>query len=44
MFRALFKSTVGKQAALDAFAKHKDFYHGVARKMIAKDLQLPEGF
>lgn len=30
----------GRQIALDTFARNRDFYHPIAAKMIAKDLEL----
>ncbi|KAH8695911.1 leukotriene A-4 hydrolase [Talaromyces proteolyticus] len=36
LYRAL--KDLDRQAALDAFEKHKDFYHPIARGMVEKDL------
>ena len=38
LFRALNK--VDRQLALDTFAKHKEFYHPIARGMVEKDLKI----
>lgn len=38
LYRALHRSRVGRQAALDAFKEHADKYHPIARKMVAVDL------
>lgn len=38
LYRALFKSKMGKQLAVDTFLKNKDFYHPIGVKMIAADL------
>lgn len=40
LYRALFRSKVGKQAALDTFAAAKSSYHPIAAKMVAVDLGL----
>lgn len=40
LYRALHESKMGKDLAVDAFLKNKDFYHPICAKMIASDLQL----
>eukprot|EP01116_Phalansterium_solitarium_P022122 TRINITY_DN7190_c0_g2_i1.p2 TRINITY_DN7190_c0_g2~~TRINITY_DN7190_c0_g2_i1.p2 ORF type:complete len:606 (-),score=250.62 TRINITY_DN7190_c0_g2_i1:216-2033(-) len=40
LYRDLFRSANGKQLALDTFQQHRDNYHNIASKMIAKDLGL----
>jgi len=40
LYRALFTSPKGKQLAIDTFTKNKNFYHSIAAKMVAKDLEL----
>eukprot|EP00898_Chlorokybus_atmophyticus_P001097 jgi/Chlat1/1989/Chrsp158S02286 len=40
LYRALFKSKVGKEAALATFADCRNRYHPIASKMVASDLQL----
>ena len=42
LFRALHKSTIGKQLALDTFAAHRHIYHPIAAKMVAKDIDFQE--
>jgi len=37
LYRALFKTKMGKQLAVDTFLKNKDFYHPIGVKMIAAD-------
>jgi hypothetical protein len=45
LYRALFASEMGKKVAVATFVKHRDFYHPVCAKMLAKDLELyPECF
>jgi leukotriene-A4 hydrolase len=39
LYRALFRSKMGKQAAVDTFQEAKDTYHPIAKKMLAQDLQ-----
>jgi len=43
LYRALFGSDMGKQLALDTFAKYRATYHPVCQKMVAVDLQLRGG-
>lgn len=38
LYRALFKSKMGRTLAVDTFLKSKDFYHPIGVKMIATDL------
>lgn len=38
LYRALFRSKAGKQAALDTFAACRATYHPIAQKMVAADL------
>lgn len=38
LYRALARSAVGKQAALDTFAANAGKLHPIARKMVAADL------
>jgi len=38
LYRTLAAATNGKQLAVDTFTKHANFYHSIARKMIARDL------
>lgn len=40
LYRALFKSKIGKDLAVATFLKHKDFYHPIGVKMIAQDLKV----
>ena len=40
LFRALHESEMGRDLAVDAFLKNKDFYHPICAKMIASDLKL----
>lgn len=40
LYRALFKSTIGKEKAVETFQKHRDFYHAICAKLVAKDLHL----
>jgi leukotriene-A4 hydrolase len=45
LYRALFESTTSattKSLAVEAFLAHKNFYHPIAAKMIAKDLELDD--
>lgn len=37
LYRALFKTKMGKKLAVDTFLKNKDFYHPIGVKMIATD-------
>ena len=38
LYKALFRSTMGKDIAVSTFLDHRDFYHPIATKMIATDL------
>lgn len=38
LYRAMFKSKMGKQLAVDTFLKHRPGYHPIAQKMVAADL------
>jgi leukotriene-A4 hydrolase len=38
LYRALFQSAMGKELAVSTFIKNRDFYHPIAAKMIATDL------
>lgn len=40
LYRSLFKSTMGHQAALDHFAKNKNSFHPITQKMVSIDLDL----
>jgi hypothetical protein len=40
LYRALHESEMGRDLAVDAFLKNKDFYHPICAKMIASDLKL----
>ena len=40
LYRALFASKMGKTIAVRTFVKHRDFYHPVCAKMLAKDLEI----
>lgn len=40
LYRALYRSKMGRQLALDTYEAKKDGYHPIARKMVAVDLQL----
>jgi leukotriene-A4 hydrolase len=42
LYKALFKSKMGKALAVSTFLEHKDFYHPIAVKMIASDLRVGE--
>lgn len=39
LYRALFHSEMGKELAVKTFLEHKDFYHPIAAKMVASDLE-----
>lgn len=39
-YRALYASKMGRKAAIATFLEHKDFYHAIAQKMVASDMQL----
>merc|ERR1712194_105579 len=38
LYRALFRSNMGKELAVKTFLANKDFYHPIAAKMVAADL------
>ena len=38
LYRAMFKSSCGKQLALDTFSRLRDGYHPIASKMLSSDL------
>ena len=40
LYKALYKSKMGKQAALDQFQEVRTMYHPIAGKMVASDLKL----
>jgi leukotriene-A4 hydrolase len=40
LYRALFKSKMGRQLALDTFTQCRAAYHPIAQKMVAADLGL----
>jgi len=40
LYRALYKSKMGKNLAVSTFLKYKDFYHPIGVKMIAQDLKV----
>jgi leukotriene-A4 hydrolase len=40
LYRALYKSKMGKDLAVTTFLKHKDFYHPICSKMVALDLKV----
>jgi leukotriene-A4 hydrolase len=40
LYRALYKSKIGKDLAVSTFLKHKDFYHPICVKMVAQDLKV----
>lgn len=40
MFRDLYKSEMGKKAAVETFVANASFFHNIAKKMIAKDLNV----
>lgn len=40
LYRALYKSEIGKDIAQRVFLDHKDFYHPICAKMIASDLMI----
>lgn len=42
LYRALFASNMAKDIAVKTFLKHRDFYHPVCAKMLAKDLEVDE--
>jgi leukotriene-A4 hydrolase len=40
LYRALFRSKMGRQLALDTFQEARASYHPIAAKMVAQDLGL----
>ena len=38
LYRDLYASSFGKQAAVDCFVENRAMYHPIAAKMLAKDL------
>ncbi|KIZ00911.1 hypothetical protein MNEG_7056 [Monoraphidium neglectum] len=40
LYRALYRSKIGRQAALDTFKANAARYHPIARKMVAVDLEV----
>jgi len=40
LYRSMYRSEKGKALALETFKKNSTFYHSIAAKMIAKDLDL----
>jgi hypothetical protein len=40
LYRALYKSSKGKELAVKTFKENRTMYHNIAAKMIAKDLEL----
>ncbi|KAL7531947.1 hypothetical protein ACHAWF_007302 [Thalassiosira exigua] len=42
LYRALFRSKMGKDVAVSTFLENKEFYHPIAAKMIAADLKPDE--
>jgi len=40
LYRSLYKSNKGRSLAVDTFKKNSTFYHSIAAKMIAKDLEI----
>jgi leukotriene-A4 hydrolase len=40
LYKALYRSAMGKDLAVSTFLQHKDFYHPIATKMIATDLSV----
>ncbi len=40
LYRAMYKSVKGKELAVKTFKEHRNMYHNIAAKMIAKDLEL----
>jgi leukotriene-A4 hydrolase len=38
LYRSLFQSAMGKELAVSTFIENRDFYHPIAAKMIATDL------
>ncbi len=42
LYKALYKSAMGKQVAVETFVEHRDIYHPICSKMVARDLELDE--
>jgi len=42
LYRSLYRSKHGKDAAVKTFLSHHKMYHGIAQKMVAKDLELKD--
>jgi len=42
LYRALYKSKFGKEAAVAQFSKEKNIYHSICAKMVSKDLGLTQ--
>ena len=42
LYRALYKSRMGREVAISTFLAHKDFYHPICVKMVAHDLKVSE--
>jgi len=40
LYRTLYRSKIGRQAALDCFKENAGKYHPIARKMVAADLEV----
>ena len=40
IYKALYKSRMGKELAVSTFLKNKDFYHPICTKMVAQDLKV----
>ena len=43
LYRALYKSKMGRSAAIKTFKENSDFYHPIAAKMVAADMGMGEG-
>lgn len=43
LYKALYKSKMGKELAVETFLKHKDSYHPICSKMVASDLSVSVG-
>jgi leukotriene-A4 hydrolase len=42
LYRALYKSAMGKRVAVQTFVENKEIYHPICAKMVARDLELEE--
>ena len=40
LYRALYKSRMGREIAVSTFLEHQDFYHPICVKMVAQDLKI----